>query len=323
MSRSIWVMLAAAGRPELLKRTLESIAACQKPAHYARTLIIENGPRCGMEQIVRSFAPHHAFQYLYSEAPNKSLALNLGLAHVTGGLIVFTDDDVRVRHDWLVAYAAAANGRTGGQYYGGPVHVDAEHGLPPEWMRRYYPATLALPWELPHQGSPTEIPGQTFMGPNWAAFATEVVSIGGFDPNLGPRRDQSVGEETEVQRRLAERGSAAIFVPDAMTWHYLHRDYLDPQWLLERTYRHGLAWGIARTRGGQPWVAPIARSAIKGVNAHVKAALLRLAGGERRRFVAAYLQSRWRGRWDGLWQGRQWPDVSISATAAPPRSRAA
>jgi hypothetical protein len=316
-------MLAAAGRPQLLKRTLESIAACHKPAGYQRTIVIENGPRCGMEPIVRGFAREHAFQYLYSEEPNKSQALNLGLTQVERGLIVFTDDDVRVAPGWLGAYAGAAGDRTGGQYYGGPVHVDAEFGLPPEWMRRYYPATLAVPWERPHNGGPTPLPGQTFMGPNWAAFAEEIVHIGGFDPNLGPRLDQSVGEETEVQRQLAQRGDTPIYVPDAMTWHYLHRDYLDPQWLLKRTYRHGLAWGITKTRGGQPWRAPIARAALKGVNAHIKAALLRCAGGERRRFLASYFLARWRGRWDGLWRGRHWSQAPVVPSIVQETARAA
>ena len=146
-----------------------------------------------------------------------------------------------------MAYAAATEGATGGRFFGGPVHVDAEHGLPPVWMRSYYPATLAVSWELPHDGKPTISPGQTFMGPNWAAFDHEILACGGFDEKLGPRPDQSVGEETEIQRQLAARGSTPIYVPAAAAWHYLHADYLNPQWLLARTYR-------------QPWKHPTAES---------------------------------------------------------------
>ena len=148
MSQSIWVMIAAAGRPQLLQRTLESIAMCQKPAGHVRTLVIEDGPRCGIERIVRDLSRQQPLQYLYSPEPNKSRALNLGLSHTDGGLIVFADDDVRVAGDWLMAYAAATEGIGGGRFFGGPVHVDAEHGLPPVWMRSYYPATIAVSWEL-------------------------------------------------------------------------------------------------------------------------------------------------------------------------------
>ena len=64
MKNSLWVMLAAAGRPQLLKRTLVSIAECAKPANYAGTIVVENGPKCGIESIVRSFARQQAFTYL-------------------------------------------------------------------------------------------------------------------------------------------------------------------------------------------------------------------------------------------------------------------
>jgi hypothetical protein len=315
-------MLAAAGRPQLLRRTLESIAACEKPPSYRGTLVIENGPRCGIESIVRGFAREHAFQYLYSEEPNKCQALNRGLARTERGLIVFTDDDVRVAPDWLSAYAAAAERRVRGQFYGGPVHVDAEFGLPPQWLLRYYPA-VATPWERPPRGGPTPLPGETFMGPNWAAFAEEIVSAGGFDPKLGPGNKLSVGDETDVQRRLARRGSVPIYVPAAMTWHYLHQHYLDPQWLLARTFRHGVAWGVEQTSGGKPWLAAIARLALKGVNAYATAAILQLAGGEQRRFRAKYLLARWRGRWNGLWLGRQWSETDGFIEPATATSRAA
>lgn len=323
MKYSLWVMLAAAGRPQLVQRTLKSIAECRKPASYAGTLIIENGPRCGIEQVVRGFSTQHAFQYLYSEQPNKCRALNLGLAHTDGGFVVFTDDDVRVGHDWLMAYAAAVGGTADMRFFGGPVHVDAEHGLPPEWIRRYYPLALVESWELPHQGRPMSVPGQAFMGPNWAASVSEIIEAGGFDPNLGPGSDRGVGDETEVQQRLAARGSAPTYVPDAMTWHYLHQQYLDPKWLLSRTYRHGLAWGIAQTRGGKPWMRPVLAASLRRLNARIKGLLLRMAGSEQREFRAAYLEARWKGRCDGIWLGREWPEIHFQETVAPSKSRAA
>src|SRR4051812_13465177 len=164
MNPSLSVMLAAAGRPQLVQRTLESIAASTKPAGYAETIVIENGPRQGIEAIVRSFSRCHLFRYLYQPQPNKCSALNLGLEHVKSGLVVFTDDDVRVSKDWLTAYTAAAREDSAGRFFGGPVLIDAEHGLPPAWLRPYYPATLAEPWNLPNDGAPTSVPGRTFMG---------------------------------------------------------------------------------------------------------------------------------------------------------------
>src|SRR5205085_380560 len=115
------------------------------------------------------------------------------------------------------------------------------HGLPPVWIRRYYPLTIAEPWSLPH--AERAIVCENFMGTNWAAFSADLLAIGRFDTRLGPGASTSAaGQETEAQRRLLVQGTHAIYVPEAVSWHYLHREYLDRQWLLRRTYRHALEW---------------------------------------------------------------------------------
>src|SRR4051794_5141086 len=114
------VLIAACGQPELLRRTLASLAECEKPAGFGGVIVVENGPRAGLDAVVGTFAAQHRFQYLYSECPNKSLALNRALQGVEDALVLFTDDDVCVPRSTLVAYANAAGGRRGGEFYGGP-----------------------------------------------------------------------------------------------------------------------------------------------------------------------------------------------------------
>ena len=118
-----------------------------------------------------------------------------------------------------------------------------------------------------------------------------------------------VASRTEAQRRLVARGARPVYVPDAVAWHYLHREFLDPQWVLRRAYRHGLEWGIRRTRGGKSTAIPVVRAALSRINAHTKGLILRLAGSEARRFEAAFHEAKWRGRWDGLWLGRRWDEL--------------
>ncbi len=52
-TRELTVVIVAHGRPDLLERTLTSLAACDLPACYRRCLVIENGRRCGVEEVVR------------------------------------------------------------------------------------------------------------------------------------------------------------------------------------------------------------------------------------------------------------------------------
>jgi hypothetical protein len=324
MAQSLWVLIAAAGKAELLARTLRSLAACHKPATYRGAMIVENGPPCGIGEAVRSFPKAERLRHLYVPEANKSHALNCGLVQLGQGLVVMTDDDVRLHSQLLVAYDEAARGVEHGEFYGGPVLIDAEYGLPPVWLRRFYPLTIAEPWLLPHCGR-TVVDGGSFMGTNWAAFAADLLAIGGFDTRVGPGAATSAaGQETEAQRRLTDLGGRAVYVPEAVAWHYLHREFLDPAWVRRRAFRHGLEWGIRRARDSRGSLRPFVRSAVGRFNAHLKGLILRLMGGEERRFEAAYHEDKWRGRWQGLWLGRQWDQLpQIVATTAESQKQAA
>jgi len=83
-----------------------------------------------------------------------------------------------------------------------------------------------------------------FIGSNWAAFTEDIRRTGGFDENIGPgSRMNSVGEETDLQKRLYEAGLQKVFVPEAKVWHHVSAEQLSPQWVLHRTYRIGLSQG--------------------------------------------------------------------------------
>jgi glycosyltransferase involved in cell wall biosynthesis len=316
MARSLWVLIAAAGKPALLGRTLASLAATAKPACYRGALVVENGPRCGIEEVVRSMPSEQRVRHLYVPEANKSHALNCGLSQIDDGLVFMTDDDVRLDSQVLFAYAEAARHVERGEFYGGPVLIDAEHGLPQEWMRRFYPLTIAEPWTLPHEGR-TVLKEQNFMGTNWAAFASDLRAAGGFDTRLGPGGTTgAAGQETEAQRRLLDREVQSVYVPEAVAWHYLHREFLEPPWVLKRAYRHALEWGIRRTRDERGTLAGLLRGALGRTNAHAKGLALRMLGGEQRRFEAAFHEAKWRGRWEGLWLGRRWNSLPIIAAPA-------
>ena len=126
MTHDFIVVIATTGRSKLLHRTLESLSECRKPDGFQRVIIVENGPKGDAEQIVRSFHSQLSTRYMYTPQANKSHALNVALAGLKDCLIFFTDDDVRIHPETLCAYAEAASGYNGGQFYGGPVGVDYE-----------------------------------------------------------------------------------------------------------------------------------------------------------------------------------------------------
>lgn len=237
-------MIATSNRPALLRRTLASLGQCDKPANYVETVVIENGSRSGTEEVVRNADPWLRARYIFESKPNKSAALNRGLAELDDCVVFFTDDDARFHPPVLRAYNEASERFGKGHFYGGPTEADYEIE-PAVWLKQYLPPS-ARGWRLEEAVETVQKPD--FLGFNWAAFATDLKAAGGFDPNRGPGSPTgSVGQEKEMQQRLLKRGLQAIYVPEALVWHYVPRDRCSANWLLKRIYQHGIQAGIEQS----------------------------------------------------------------------------
>ena len=247
------VVIATAGRPDLLRRTLQSLCECDQPLCYRGTIVVENGDRRGAEEVVASFSARLRCRYLFVETSNKSLSLNVALQACGESLVYLADDDVRFSPGTLEAYAAAAAGISSGRYFGGPTGVDYEI-RPPDWLMRYLPIS-ALGWSAKPDGTQDEL---DFLGFNWAAFAGDLRRVGGFNINRGPgAASGSTGQESEMQARLRRDGVKSVYVPDAMVWHYVPADRCSPEWAIARAYRNAVQVALASpkphfTLFGQP-----------------------------------------------------------------------
>jgi GT2 family glycosyltransferase len=305
MNAPLVVMIAACQQPGVLRRTLASIAACEKPATYSGTIVVENGPRAGLDRIVAEFSPELRFAYWYSEPANKSLALNRALATVAGSLVVFTDDDVQVPGDTLLAYARAAVGISGGEFYGGPIVPQYEAEPPPNWLRPLLPRSAAG-WRL-DVATKTAIRQPEFIGPNMAAFANDVLRVGGFDTRLGPGRQmQSPGEDTEIQVRLLANGVRGYYLPDAPIQHWVRAGACGVEFAITRAERNGIYWGISQGQRPNCYPRQWMKTLGQWLNDRWRIRRWRRSADEMRQVRSKWLEARWRGRWQGLKLAREW-----------------
>ena len=245
-----FAVIATHDRRELLERTLDSLAQCRIPAGFGGTLVVENGSRAGTEEIVRRAPATLGARYLFEPVGNKSRALNLALeaTDTDDGLFIFLDDDVRMPPTLLESYVRSAAVAGRGHFFGGPVAPDYEQA-PPEWLVRFLPLS-ARGWA---PGDPASVASKPFfLGFNWAAYSDDLRRVGGFNEQFGPGAvTGSVGQEGEMQRRLAAAGVSARFVPEAMVHHWVPRDRCSSDWALERAYRDGIRMGLLRANGTQ------------------------------------------------------------------------
>lgn len=305
-SSPLYVVIATAGRPALLARTLRGLAACPKPASYAGTLVVENGPPGGVRELVACFSPRHQFHYVHSPPANKSRALNRAVALVHPALVVFTDDDVLPLPETLRAYAEAAEGRREGQFYGGPILPDYESSPPPDWLRPLLPRSVAG-WQM-STTRPQPIYQPAFIGPNMAAFTSDVIRIGGFDERLGPGPQMlSPGEDTDVQARLLAGGVPGFYLPRAGMRHWVRAGNVTLRFACQRAERNGIYWGIALRRQRGFFPARYLKAWGQWLNDCWRIARWQRGGELRRQARARWLEARWRGRWQGLRLGADWP----------------
>jgi GT2 family glycosyltransferase len=242
------IVIVSHDRCHLLERTLASLAEGDMPASVTATLVVENGQQFGAERVVTAADPRLHAEYLFEPSSTKSRALNRALEQLTDEFIIYLDDDVRVAPHTVRRYIDAATEHVQGFYFGGPTGADYEQE-PPEWLREHMPAS-ATGFSMGEVARQVDRP--CFLGFNWAAFAADIRRAGGFPEHVGPgnSQGQTVGEESEVQRKLLAKGMTGLYIPDAMVWHHVPQDRCTPAWVNKRCHTSGLVTGIQENGRG-------------------------------------------------------------------------
>ena len=294
------IIIPTCQRGELLERTLQCLVDADRPDTLKRVYVVENGKKEGAETKVDKFRDRLPMEYRYTPVGSKSAALNLVLDEVPGEFVVFFDDDVRIHPGSVRAYAEAAAGKTGGEFYAGKCLVDYD-SPPPEWLKDYLPYS-AKGWSYGEEMC--ELKEPLALGFNWAAFADDLKRAGNFDSNIGPGRAISVGEETDLQLIMFSQGVKGVYLPAGLVWHHVPAERCSPDWTLERNRRMGLVVGLRLAAAPLPKGFPKAAIAFgKVVGLGIFTRIGRAFLSEARHFH--YQQRRY---WNlGVWQGQQNP----------------
>ena len=238
---TVKILLPTFDNYRILDRTLNSISKCRAPEDLCEIVVIENRKKGKTEELVAkykngSFIP---IVYCYSECAGKSAALNDYIfKHVDDEVfLIFTDDDIRFNENWVTSFVKAAQ-KNGGQYfYGGSFFVDYER-RPDRRLLRYFPESARGINDDDFKRKKKMI----FFGFNWAAYAKDIKSIGGFDVNFGPGSlTGATGQETTAQIQLINSGLTPFLVENNYVWHWIPQEKSDLKWLKERYRRNGVS----------------------------------------------------------------------------------
>lgn len=174
----ISIIIATTGRLPSLRETLLSLAKVWIPEEFlVEVLLVENGSQQGAKELLVLLPPDRfSSKYLFEPLIGKSRALNSAMAQAAGNILLFTDDDVRFPHKWIVEMCRPLIEGEGSVVIGG-ARIAPE--LQKKWMNRYHRGFLASTEYLSDK-EPSE-----FAGINWACLRSVFSKVPEFDRELG------------------------------------------------------------------------------------------------------------------------------------------
>ncbi|MGE3275496.1 MAG: glycosyltransferase family 2 protein [Vicinamibacterales bacterium] len=309
MHRTVSVIVATRNRQALLRTTLEGLVAQRWPRNRFEIVVADNGSTDTTAETVRQLARRPdapAVHYLFVAAPGKSQAVNAALAHATGDLLAFTDDDVQPSRDWLAALDAAS-AESGADFVAGRIRPNWEVP-PPSWMSPALHGVLAIPdngdTRLPiDQAHPQVVP----IGANMAVRASAMAAVGGLRADLGKLAGTlRTGEDHDLFLRLLDAGYRGVYEPEAVVRHWVPRARLTREYCRRWLFQNGrdVARLAATARPPVPHLLGVPRylwrdAASRGWQAARAAAAGdpagRFAGSVRLVWLCGYLREAWLG----------------------------
>jgi glycosyltransferase involved in cell wall biosynthesis len=234
----ITVIFATLNRATLLAEVLTSFAKLRSPQGGWRLVVADNGSTDRTHDVVESFRARLPIDYVFAAQPGKNAALNAALELMQGELIVFTDDDVFPRADWLLRMQAAASAQPTCSVFGGAI-IPRWAEIPQDWLLQWVPRGPVFSITEPGAAE-GPVGSDRIFGPNMAVRAAVFRDGIRFDSSIGPRgASYPMGSETEFVERLLRNGHKAWFVPDAIVEHFVRSSQMQKRWVFRRAVHYG------------------------------------------------------------------------------------
>jgi L-malate glycosyltransferase len=234
----ISVVIATRNGSRTLQGVLDAYCRLNAPEGGWNLIVVDNGSTDRSREIITSFQGRLPLKYLYEEKPGKNSALNTAIAHFDGDLVMFTDDDVFPRPDWLERMRTAADAQISYSLFGGVILPRWE--IPaPDWIMEWVALDVVFGLTSPALMEGPTTP-DTIWGGNMAVRASVFNRGFRFDASIGPRgANYAQGSETEFVRRLGQHGYTAWHVHNAEVEHFIREFQMQKSWILDRAIRYG------------------------------------------------------------------------------------
>ncbi len=254
---SLDVVIPTYNRPDLLARTLESLALAEWPSDaQIGVIVVDNNSRPDLSAQNRTLCEESSIAArvacIVETQQGRSAALNAGVAHSCAKFIGFIDDDERVHPRWLqVAWEYVLADTV--DYVGGPCLPDWED-VPPPWLPVHCGKYVGVIGWI-EQGEVLrsfDSFGGTLCGGNSVIRRLAIEEIGGFRTKLGRSQNDLMGGEDEaLHRALKATGKSGVYDPRLAILHYVPKARMTRRYHLRWAFWSGVSNGV-RSRWESP-----------------------------------------------------------------------
>jgi GT2 family glycosyltransferase len=193
------VVIPTIGRPDELRTTLTSLAACRPRA--AEILVVDQSRAPQVAAVVAEFAGVNA-GHVESAGRGIALAVNEGLRRATSEIVLGTHDDCSVAEDWIAVAHRVASAN--------PTCILTGRVLP-HGEAESVPSTKIDP--RPHDFT-GEVSCQALYPSNMVLPRSRVRAFGAFD-----ERFETAAEDNDLCYRWLKAGHCLRYEPSLIVWH--------------------------------------------------------------------------------------------------------
>ena len=219
---TVCVVIPTLNRPARLRRCLMSVLSGQKRAD--QIVICDQSTTEATRELIESFrATRPELVYIHLDRAHASAARNAGLFAAQTDLVAFIDDDCVAHPQWLCAlvrslteaqrsHAVSAVAGSVLPLFRGTGKAQQAVSSRTSTLRRTY---------LREKGGMERgewAPWDVGTGANILSPRSALLSIGGFDEQLGPGTPARAAEDIDLLYRLSRQG-ALVYEPDAIVCH--------------------------------------------------------------------------------------------------------
>jgi GT2 family glycosyltransferase len=215
--RDVSIVVCTRDRCDHLRGSLHFMGLLEIPPGWdVELLIVDNGSSDATRDVVAALTLQNMHvRYIFEPRKGKGYAYNAGLAAARGRVLLFTDDDVHVPHNWLEGMCSPILDGAADAVQGG-VRI-APH-LDPPWLTgalRVWVASVEDPKTAP----------EGLVGANMACGRQAIEMIGGFDPRLGPGAS-GFFDDTVFGWAIEKAGQTIAYRPEVAVEHHFDADRL-------------------------------------------------------------------------------------------------